>query len=272
MQFKNIIFILYKKLIGLYPKRFKEQFSESMQQTFNDLYKEKQNKNQSLFNFVIWTFLETAVGIAQEHLLHGGIMQTTLKRFGVSALISFLIILPFAVMEIVNRRNYNEEFPFMLFSFLWFNLFAVSLILLPIILSKLTKQDNTHTNLEQQQTLLTNPKSSLMISVALILFIVILSLLSSTGLIPSEINNESVFVFGIQVPNVFIVFTLYLFPIISGYIASKPIIRTLQSGGSLFAHPVHLIIIVVISFLLTAGTISLIIDQWTCFIGIPVCD
>ncbi|MBL8098564.1 MAG: hypothetical protein JNK81_05250 [Anaerolineales bacterium] len=198
-------------------------------------------------------------------------MQTT-KRFGLSALISFLLILPFALMEIINRRNYNEDFPFILFSFLWFNLFTVSLILLPIALNKWIKQDKSNSNLAQTQTLLTNPKSSLIISVVLILFIAILSLLSYIGLIPSEINTESILVFGIQVPSVFIAFAFYLFPIISGYIASMPIIRTLQSGGTLFAHPIHLVIVVAISFLFTAGTISLIIDQLPCFMGVQFCD
>ncbi len=266
-----MFYFLYKKLIALYPKGFKEQFSESIQQTFNDLYKEKQNTNQPLFNFITWTFIETSIGIFREHVLQGDIMQTS-KRFGLSALISFLLILPFAVMEIVNRRQFNEEFPFVLFSFLWFNLFTVILILLPILLNKWTKQDNTNSNLEQKQTSLTNPKSYLIISTVLILFIAILALLSSIGLIPSETNAESILVFGIQVPSIFLAFAFYLFPIISGYVASMPIVRTLQSGGSLFAHPIQLIIIVVISFLFTAGTISLIIDQWPCFIGVLVCD
>jgi len=269
MQSKNIFYFLYKNLIALYPKRFKEQFNESMQQTFNDLYRE--NQNQSLFKFIFWTFFETSVGIIREHLLHGVIMQTT-KRFGLSALISFIIILPFAVMEIVNRRNYNEDFPFILFSFLWFNLFTVTLILLPIVLSKWIKQDNTNSNLVQKQTLLTNPKSTLIISAVLILFIAVLSLLSYIGVIPSEINTESILVFGIQVPSVLIAFAFYLFPIISGYIASMPIIRTMQSGGGLFAYPIHLIIVVVISFLFTAGTIGLIIDQLPCFMGVQFCD
>jgi hypothetical protein len=271
MQSKTIIYFFYKKLIALYPKKFKEQFNESMQQTFNDLYKENQNSNQPLFKFITWTFFETTIGIFQEHLLDGGIMQTT-KRFGLSALISFIIILPFAVMEIVNRRSYNEEFPFILFSFLWFNLFTVNVILLPIVLNKWIKQDSTNSKLVQKQTLLTNPKPSLIISTSLILFIAILSLLSFIGLIPSEINTESIFVFGIQVPSIFIAFAFYLFPIISGYIASMPIIRTLQSGGTLFAHPIHLVIVVVISFLFTAGTISLIIDQLPCFMGVQFCD
>lgn len=199
-------------------------------------------------------------------------MQTSLKRFGSAALISFLLILPFAVMEIVNRRNYNEEFPYMLFSFLWFNLFAVGLMSLPVVLNKWIKQDNPNSNPLQKQTLLTHPKSSLVISVMLILFIAILSLLSYVGLIPSEINDVSVFVFGIQVPGVFVAFALYLSPILSGYIASMPIVRTLQSGGSLFAHPVHLIIVVVISVIFAAGVINLLVDQWPCFMGVPICD
>ncbi|MBL8090440.1 MAG: hypothetical protein JNJ43_08940, partial [Anaerolineales bacterium] len=171
-------------LISIYPKTFREQFAESMAQTFNDLYKEKQNTNQSLFNFITWTFLETSIGIFREHLLHGDTIMQTTKRFGLSALISFIIILPFAVMEIVNRRNYNEDFPFILFSFLWFNLFTVTLILLPIVLNKWIKQDNTNSNLVQKQTLLTNPKSTLIISAVLILFIAVLSLLSYIGVIP----------------------------------------------------------------------------------------
>lgn len=35
---QNKVRILYKKLIAFYPREFKEQLGESMQQTFNDLY------------------------------------------------------------------------------------------------------------------------------------------------------------------------------------------------------------------------------------------
>lgn len=40
--------ILYKKLLNFYPREFKEQLGESMQQTFNDLYfTMKRNTKQS---------------------------------------------------------------------------------------------------------------------------------------------------------------------------------------------------------------------------------
>jgi hypothetical protein len=65
---------------------------------------------------------------------------------------------------------------------------------------------------------------------------------------------------------------LVAFPIAAGGVAGRPIVNTIQAGGSLFAHPIHLIIVVVLSFSFASGVVSLIIDQWPCFIGVPVCD
>src|SRR5688572_16189746 len=100
---------LYKKLLTLYPRVFREQLGESMEQTFQDLWNEKRQTNKGLFGFVLWTFVETAIGIFREHLLlisPGDIMQTILKTFGSSAIISFLLILPLMIMEVVNRQNF----------------------------------------------------------------------------------------------------------------------------------------------------------------------
>lgn len=267
MQSKNIILVLYKKLIGLYPQGFKEQFNESMQQTFNDLYKENQNTNQSLFNFVTWTFLETTIGIIREHLLHGGIMQSTLKSFGLSALISFLINLPFLIMEIINRRQFNEEFPFFLFFALWLNVFAVVLLVMPILRTKKQELTNQNTN-----TLLTNPKSSLLISILLFIAPGIFPLLNYLGWVNIDrlFNGPNPEV--AYIPGLILTIVLIAFPISSGVVAGKPIINTLQSGGRWFAHPIHLIIVGFIAFTFASGVISLIIDQWPCFIGVPVCD
>lgn len=129
----------------------------------------------------------------------------------------------------------------------------------------------------QGNTLLTNPRLVLMISVVLILSIVIFSLLNSPDKVPTESllngsNPEQLYVFGVRVPNQFIALVLFSLPIAAGIIAGRPIVRTLRSGGSLFAHPIHLIIVVVISFLFAAGLVSLIVDQWPCFVGVPNCD
>jgi hypothetical protein len=55
-------------------------------------------------------------------------------------------------------------------------------------------------------------------------------------------------------------------------IVSAPIVRTMRAGGSLFAHPINLILasIILVSILAVVGAI--IVDQYPCWIGVPNCD
>ncbi len=200
-------------------------------------------------------------------------MQTILKTIGSSALISLLLVLPFLTMEAVNRRKFNEEFPLMLFFVLWLNVFAISLILLPIVRGRWTgNKDPVNPVPSQGNTLLTNPKSAAIISGVLVLSIVILSWLTWLHWEPLErlLNGPSPE--QLYVPGVFISLALILIPVAAGMIAGQPIVSTLRTGGSLFAHPLHLLIVIVISFLFAAGFVNLIVDQWPCFIGVPNCD
>jgi hypothetical protein len=200
-------------------------------------------------------------------------VKNTLTNLKFPLIISFILVLPFMILEWVNRRNFNEDFPVTLFFVLWLNLFAISLILLPIMQARRTgDHDMPNPVPVQGNTLLTDPKSALMISVVLILSVVILSLLDSLGWMPLEClfngpNPEQPYVLG-QV----ISLALISIPIAAGIIAGGPIVSTLRGGGNLFAHPLHLIIVVVISFLFAAGVVSMIVDQWPCFIGVPNCD
>ena len=276
MYEQEIVRTLYKKLLTLYPQTFKEQLGESMEQTFQDLCNEKRQTKKELFGFVLWTFIETAIGIFKEHLLlisPGDIMQSILKPLGSSALISLLLILPFMFMEIVNRWHLNEDFPSMLFFVMWLNLFAISAILLPIMRARRTgNHDMAYPVPAQRNTLLTNPRSAAIISVVVFLTPGILPLLDSVGWLSVDRlfngpNPEVAFL-----PGQILSLSLILFPIAAGIIAGGPIVRTLRAGGSLFAHPIHLIIVAIISFLFAAGLVSLIIDQWPCFMGVPNCD
>jgi hypothetical protein len=267
---------LYRKLLTLYPRTFREQLEESMEQTFNDLCNEKQQTKQSLLGFVLWTFIETAIGIFREHLVlisSGVIMQTILKTLGSPVLVSLLLIFPFMTMEVVNRRNFNEDFPFMLFFVLWLNLFAISFILLPIVRAGRTgNRDMANPAPTQGNTLLTNPRSAAMISVVLFLLPGILPLLDTVGWLSLDrlFNGPNPEV--AYLPGQIISLSLILFPVAAGIIAGGPIVSTLRARGSLFAHPLHLIIVVVISFIFAVGVVSLIVDQWPCFIGVPNCD
>ena len=128
---------LYKKLLALYPQGFRERLGESMQQTFNDLYNEqKRQTERGLFGFVLWMFVETAIGIVQEHLLlitEGNPMKNTLTNLRSPALISLLLVFPFMILELVNRRNFHEGFPIPLFVFMWLLPMLFLVTLMPIV-------------------------------------------------------------------------------------------------------------------------------------------
>lgn len=263
---------LYRKLLSLYPRAFRERFGESMQQTFDDLYHERQSQTKhGMFGFVLWIFLETAVEIFRERLLiisKGDKMQATLVNLGSSTLVSFLLILPFMIMEVVNRRNFNEDFPLILFGGLWLNLVVLSLILLPIVRGWMAGSiDGANAVSTQRNSLFKEPKTATMISIVLLLFALGLTLFQFRGWKPEEI-----YVFRLPVSSLFIAFILISFPAMAGIISGGIVANTMRAGGSLLTHPLHLIVVIVISFLFAAGAISLLVDQWPCFIGVPNCD
>jgi len=96
---------LYRKLLNLYPKSFKDRLGDSMQQTFNDLYKERQAVQRF---FVLWTFAETALGIIKEYILlitQGDSMQNSILNPKVAALVGLLFTAPFVILNaIVGKR------------------------------------------------------------------------------------------------------------------------------------------------------------------------
>src|SRR5215510_12166263 len=105
---------LYGKLLTLYPQRFKEQLGESMEQTFNDLYRERQTR-PGKFGFVLWTFIDTAIGIVREHVLsvtEGNSMKNTLAYPRSAALIStILLAVAFIVAPLIYfTGNLREAF------------------------------------------------------------------------------------------------------------------------------------------------------------------
>lgn len=60
----------YKQLLTLYPRAFRARFEESMVQTFNDLCHERQQRDTlARSSFVLWIFVETAIGIVKEWAL-----------------------------------------------------------------------------------------------------------------------------------------------------------------------------------------------------------
>jgi hypothetical protein len=57
----------YIRLVGLFPKPFRERFGEGMEQTFTDLCRERVEAEKGLFSFALWAFVETSAAIIREN-------------------------------------------------------------------------------------------------------------------------------------------------------------------------------------------------------------
>ena len=60
-------------------------------------------------------------------------MKNALLHFIASAVLGLLLVSPFAVMEVVNRQNFGEVFPFQLFLGLWLLPSLFIYVLIPIV-------------------------------------------------------------------------------------------------------------------------------------------
>lgn len=155
---------LYRKLLHLYPREFREQFGESMAQTFHDLWREHSQTNQPGFGFVGWLFLETALGMFKEHWrVQGGKMHTHLRTLGAAAIIGLVVVLPFLLLEVVNGQS--AGFPVALFIGLWLLPMLCAWIVLPVIQRLRGRRERVAGS--------SSPQGSLWISVLLVLPLIV---------------------------------------------------------------------------------------------------
>ena len=98
---------LYAKLLRLYPKPYRERFGEEMEQTFNDLCRERREAGGGLFGFVLWVFAETSAGIISENITLV-LMQNIIRRLIVWAVVVALILLiPLVAMQFTSEVNWT---------------------------------------------------------------------------------------------------------------------------------------------------------------------
>lgn len=276
---------LYKKLLALYPHAFREQLGESMEQTFNDLCNEwKQQPTSGWFGFVLGLFVDTALGIVQEYISlikEMNPMKNSLTGLRLPAVIGFLLILPFMLLEfifvIVKRLDFDLRDALdssVTFGFLWLGTTASLLILIPLVRHiRAGKEIRAYPIPAQGNTALANPTSAAIIGFLLALpFATILSLL--------VLGREPPFAHLLYSPDpdqpnvlgTLIFLGALVLTVLAGLIARAPIMRTIQAGGSLFTHPVNLALAVVSLTLILAFVGGVVIDQYPCWIGVPNCD
>lgn len=132
---KNAVIRLYEALLRFYPRAFQERLGESMQQTFNDLYRKRQKENAA-YGFVLWMFAETGAGICREHVLlimKGAAMKTVISNPRWAPVISFVLgVLPFMILEWATRSDAprSEASPM-----LWVVLWLFSTIFIAVLMN-----------------------------------------------------------------------------------------------------------------------------------------
>jgi hypothetical protein len=60
-------------------------------------------------------------------------MKTTFTTLKLPVILSLVLVLPFILMELINRREFHEDFPFSLFLGLWLLPLIFFLVLTPIV-------------------------------------------------------------------------------------------------------------------------------------------
>jgi len=234
-------YALYKKLLALYPRGFRERLGESMQQTFNDLYKERQTEG-GWFSFVLWTFVETAMGIVREHVLliiEGATMKNMLANPRSAAVISFILCSPAAIILLFDMMGVSQDF--------W-----------PLPISPDIVVPAAFLLLPMASIVSGAPiKLPAIIGFFFVLPFLILELVTRSNL-PRSNASIVLFVFMWLLSTAFIAILML-------------IVRNVRAGNKILANPVFLLVSVVFLVSIAWEWGALVIDQMPCFLGATGC-
>ena len=106
----------YAKLLRFYPKPYRERFGESMEQTFNDLCRERAGAKQELLAFALWTFADTLVEIIKEGIKF---MTPTFKKNGTIIMSVIAAITMIATAYLAPEYENAWLYVFVIWSFLF---------------------------------------------------------------------------------------------------------------------------------------------------------
>jgi hypothetical protein len=103
---------LYARLLRLYPQPYRERFAESMEQTFNDLCRERAEAGEGLGGFVLWVFVETSAGVIRENGRF--IMMPNKNIIRIALATAILLLVPLLGNHFIDGWNWDLfDFAFM---------------------------------------------------------------------------------------------------------------------------------------------------------------
>jgi hypothetical protein len=90
----------FARLIRLYPQEFRDQFASAMEQTFADMYADRQASGRSMRTFLAMTYLDTSIGVVKEHIVNG-MRARPADHPRLAAVSGTLLLLPFVGLNLV---------------------------------------------------------------------------------------------------------------------------------------------------------------------------
>jgi hypothetical protein len=82
------------RLLRFYPRSYRERFGESMEQTFNDICRERIAAGKGMAHFLVWVFAETSVGIIREYGASKMTQNITRRLVAWAVFVALLLIVP----------------------------------------------------------------------------------------------------------------------------------------------------------------------------------
>ena len=95
----------YATLLRLYPKPYRERFGEPMEQTFNDLLRERAEEEKGLFGFALWMFVETFAGLIRENITVIIMQNKSIIRIVLAT--AFILLLPLLAMQLTDEMVWD---------------------------------------------------------------------------------------------------------------------------------------------------------------------
>lgn len=95
----------YAKLLRLYPKPYRVRFGEGIEQTFNDLLRERAEEERGLFGCALWMFVETSAGMIRERMT-----VTTMRNkrlIGIVLAITAILLVPLIAMQFTDEVDWT---------------------------------------------------------------------------------------------------------------------------------------------------------------------